>query len=389
LKLDDLTKGKPVFRIGLPAEALGLKWNADGSRYAVLFDSAAVVYDGPTGKELTVLRPPRGTRLNDMLYLSASGNRASAASRTAAAAAPAVGDDALTGFLVLAAEGSGSLFVFPDNGAVSAKGETCRLVDTGNAAAKRIRALAFCDETAAAAAAATATPAAPASAASLNPLSKLNQSVNQNVTVSGEAPYVATVDSDCLVKLFPAGALLAGMAQWKLQKEHRAAQPSAKAVLSAGASAFSSAGSLPASAPAVVPEKIAALAPAATLNAAQGSRPTCLVASICTTSSKQQDKPKPAPAGAAAAVAGKHHKQGDKKPAKEGLAAAAAAVAAAATAAKKQKETEKQQQLAGQKRKADAALAAAEESSKAAEEPPRKKKAKAAGGVRFDVGPRK
>ena len=232
LRLWDLTKGRPAFTTTLKSEPLGVKWSDDGSAYAVLYEGAVLVHDGATGAQTATLAAPSGVRLCDMAVFSAS-----------------VGGSLST---VIAAGCEGGDLRLWD-----AKGTWCRTLATGHA--KRVRCVAYTDAVKSLAPNSHAVADDSAPSVDLHPLSKMTSAASARVTLTSDGPFLVTVDSECVVKLWPVHDLL------------KAAGSKASSVSISSSSSSSSRG---------IPEtKIEGVAAAATLSTGSSARATALVAS--------------------------------------------------------------------------------------------------------------
>lgn len=237
LFLWDLTKGKSAFKLRLPSEGLRVTWTPDGSKYAIMFQSCVTVYDGSNGSRIASTGIVSGRRFCDMVLLP---------------------DEALGHALACGEEG-GAILLLPL--------DCSRSVDVAAGHAKRTRALAYCtgvkpsavSGSDSAKAVSTALPMSAPSDASLNPISSIALAAKQITTLPCDGPFLVSADSEGIVKVWDAAALLAAV--------HSGAAPPTECV--------------------------------ATLRAAAGSRITCLAASTCPVTAV----PKPAKPAATAPVA--------------------------------------------------------------------------------------
>lgn len=229
----DLTKGKPAFRLPLDTEGLGVKWNADGTRYAIMYDTKVCVYDGGSGKKLHTLAAP--AKALDFVYVPAA--MMSEASE---------GSEEGKELIVIACEGGGA------NLAVwAADGSAGHVINTGHG--KRVRACALSDGPKALAVGATPA-AARAAAEGLHPLSRLQDAVKAKTVLPCSGPMLVSADSDCFVKVWSVASLVPGSG---------AAKKADGETLTLGG----------------VTVPVVTLEPLATLTAGVGSRPTALAVS--------------------------------------------------------------------------------------------------------------
>lgn len=269
LRLWDLTKGRPAFATTLKSEPLVVKWSDDGSLYAVLHEGAVVVYDGASGAERTTLRAPAGVRLLDMTLFTA----------------PARGKQAAGTVVAVGCEG-GEMRLW------DAAGAWCTVLATGHA--RRVRCVAYMDAVkplpqAVASASSSSSSGESGPSVDLHPLSNMGAAAAARVTLTSSGPFLVTVDSECVVKLWAVDALLAGTA------------PAA-----AGKGGPSADGRVPET-------RIDGVEPAGSLSSGTGSRATTLVATRlrATAQSEMKGHQQPQaqakgqkPAAAAAAGAG-------------------------------------------------------------------------------------
>jgi hypothetical protein len=195
----DLTKCKAALRTKLLAEGTAVAWNEDGTAFAVLFEAAAIVYDGGSGVEKATLKPAGAvTKLTCLTWLRAGGKDV-----------VAVGTEA------------GDVCVFTPDGAAS------RNLATGHG--RRVRCMAVCDGapdasarhsaagggSAGGAAGGAGAPAAvglPPSASGVSPLSSLAAASKERIALAGSGAVLFTVDSDGIVKAWDAAAVVADAA---------------------------------------------------------------------------------------------------------------------------------------------------------------------------------
>ena len=223
LRLWDLTKGRPAFCSTLPSPAISVRWSDDGSLYALLFSSSVRLHDGATGAQIAELRAPAGVRLLDMALYSVG-----------------------SATLIAAGCEGGDLRVWHAGGA------WCTVTPTG--AAHRVRCVAYCD---------AVEPNSGGEAAGsgpkhdVHPLSKLATLSALPVVLPCDGPFLATVDSACVVSLWPVSALMPPAAALE------GAAKGAKKVAAASA---------------CLEIALHGVVPAATLVAGSGARATALVA---------------------------------------------------------------------------------------------------------------
>ena len=174
LRLWDLTKGRPAFTTKLPSPAACVRWSEDGALYALLFSGSVTVHDGGTGAQRVELRAPAGVRLLDCVVYSVG-----------------------AATLIAAGCEGGDLRVW------DARGSWCAVLATGHA--RRVRCVSYVDAVVAGAGAG-AGDSGPSH--DVHPLSKLAALATAPSVLSCDGPFLATVDSECVVKLWPVAALM-------------------------------------------------------------------------------------------------------------------------------------------------------------------------------------
>ena len=256
LRLWDLTKAKPAFSGPLPGEGLVVRWAPDGTSYAIMFEGAVILYDGTTAAERSAWKSPPGVRLLDMAFLPVDD-----ASGVTAADGPSSSDDVIA----LGCEGGDVRLWCPAQS---------WMVPLTTGHAKRVRCLTLVgsvgESTAGAAAASSSSAASVELSAAAGTVegSTLRKAAAAHTVLTSSGPFLATVDSDCIVKLWDVPGLLRSCATAVLSSS--GSRKSGISSSSSGSGSCSSESS---------EVRVEGFIASATLSAGSGARATALVGS--------------------------------------------------------------------------------------------------------------